>query len=131
MTDHIDDGTAPTVPIESLQSKYVTCGDPDCPFRYGYPEGHRHPAGVPSVAVPNTDAPSDAVSMLMHGSDLSLDQLLVWMHSRGWWFDAFYPLSEGTFECRLTCGRGPTAWAVSTDALEALRDACKQAAVHA
>lgn len=57
----------------------------------------------------------------------SLDELLRILARRGWWIEAWYPLtSEPVFECRIK--DGVTAeWATHVDALSALHDAMVKA----
>lgn len=70
---------------------------------------------------------STAVDYL--GEKVTLDNLLVLLHRNGFWPEAWYPLSSGAFECRVTCGAGAgnSGWAINFDALQALYDAMAQA----
>jgi hypothetical protein len=49
----------------------------------------------------------------------TLDEALRELHRRGGWITAWYPLSDGDFEVRVSYGSGDH-WAVDADALLAL-----------
>lgn len=61
----------------------------------------------------------------------SLDELLRILARRGWWIEAWYPLtSEPVFECRITdgaTGQSGNQWATNSDALSALHEAMVKA----
>lgn len=71
--------------------------------------------------------PPPAVDYL--GETVHLDHLLVLLHRQGFWIEAWYPLSSGAFECRVTCGSGQdnSGWAIGFVALQALYDAMAKA----
>jgi len=60
-----------------------------------------------------------------------MDQLLTLLARSGGWIEAWYPLSSGTFECRLRFGAGiiHTAWAINDSSVQAFREALVKAEV--
>jgi hypothetical protein len=63
---------------------------------------------------------------------MTLDDLLRILARKGYWITAWYPLSNGDFECRITCdGNSPGAarnpWGVNQHAIVALRQAMEKA----
>lgn len=59
---------------------------------------------------------------------MNLDDLLRILHRHGYWIAAWYPLSSGDFECRITDGAGGE-WAVHQHARSALVDAMRKAGI--
>lgn len=60
---------------------------------------------------PPNDSPSDLAALLRY------------LHGRGAWIEAWYPLANGDFECRIRSGGRAVDWQVDADPLEALRGA--------
>jgi hypothetical protein len=54
--------------------------------------------------------------------DGPVNEALRELHRKGMWIDAWFPLADGTFECRLNGGNG-TVWAAHADATTALLQA--------
>lgn len=73
---------------------------------------------------------ANAVEALRAGPATRLTRYLRTLHGQGYWLDAWYPLANGDFECRITAGAPGTSgkeWGVHADPLEALAIAMRKA----
>lgn len=80
-------------------------------------------------AYESLDAVLDRLAGIPLGA-LSLDGALRKLHTHGYWIAAWYPLTDGRFECRITQGAANgRGWGVDPDPLAALIAAMTMAEV--